>query len=1167
MMEDDPLKHVLHSLINYQRPIRVKGATKGLTALLVSAVFHGTGKTTIFVSPSEKEAKALAQDMAVFLGKDCVFTFPPWELVSADMFSFQPERERARIGMLFRLFNGEKIVSIIPAAAWRERTIPMGAFINYLNNYRAGDTLDRETLVKQLLQGGYVRTAIVAAPGEFSVRGHIVDLFPPTEKNGIRLEFMGDEIESIREFDPDSQRSIRERPSFSLLPAREIIIDERSQERALRQMKMRANELGLARRVKEGLEEKMLSPLIDSVNPLYFSLFYDNPDERDSLFSYLPKEAVVIMDDWGELERGLNQQENEFHRLGHQARQEGKLFLEERDIFLSREEAKTKLLEKGQIVLDRLGLNPWEGPFINLSGKAELEIKPPTHPSSEDAGIFSPAAERISNWIQEGYRAIIICSGEEEIKRMSHLLAHYGLGGEKLSLTTPLIEALIDKSPLPPISLREGSLSAGFLYPPLKIVFLSESDIFGKKTARRFKFRLPRESFFLRSFGDLKEGDYVVHKDHGIGIYRGLKKINFDGIESDFLFIEYAAGDKLYLPVDRLDRIQRYLGPEDYKPRIDRLGSTNWENLKSRVKQSIYKVAEELVAIYAARAVMERRPFSPTDRLYEEFCSLFEYEETPDQAQAIEDIHTDMNRDKPMDRLICGDAGFGKTEVALRAAFRVVMDARQVAVLVPTTILAEQHYQTFKARFDPFPVRVEVLNRLRTKGEIEEILQGLSGGQIDIVIGTHRLLQKDVKFRDLGLVIIDEEQRFGVKDKEKLKKLRTLVDVLTLSATPIPRTLHLALVGLRDMSVINTPPENRLPIKTYVMEFNDGVIADAIRRELARGGQAFFLHDRVRSIYTMAGYLERLVPEAKIAIVHGQLKPSEIEKHMLKFIKREANVLVCTSIISAGLDIPTANTIIINRADRFGLSQLYQIRGRVGRFKEEAFAYLLVPKGAMLSRDAVRRLQVIMELTEPGSGFRIAASDLDIRGAGNILGLAQSGHVSAIGYELYTELMEQTIKEIKGEYREEEEFRPEINLGISAFIPDQYMPDEHLRLLHYKRISMAASDAEIEEIREELMDSHGKTPEELENLFDVIRIRNYLQALKIRKLAYNGKEFIMQFSPSTPVEPKRIMGIIKKTGNRGRISPDYVLSLPFPHLTGRMIPNRIMELIQALIKG
>ncbi|MEK7826417.1 MAG: DEAD/DEAH box helicase, partial [Thermodesulfobacteriota bacterium] len=524
----------------------------------------------------------------------------------------------------------------------------------------------------------------------------------------------------------------------------------------------------------------------------------------------------------------------------------------------------------------------------------------------------------------------------------------------------------------------------------------------------------------------------------------------------------------------------------------------------------------------------------------------------------------DMNGGKPMDRLICGDAGFGKTEVAMRASLRAALDGKQVAVLVPTTILAEQHHQTFSRRLKPYPIRVEVLNRFRTKAEQREILDGLARGAVDIVIGTHRLLQKDVTFRNLGLVIIDEEQRFGVSHKEKLKKLRTLVDVLTLTATPIPRTLHLSLVGIRDLSIINTAPEDRLPVKTHVLEFNEEVIADAIRRELARNGQIFFLHDRVRSIFTMARLVQKLVPEAQVGVVHGRMKPTEIEGAMARFVRREDNVLVCTSIIGSGLDIPTANTIIINRADRFGLAQLYQIRGRVGRSKEEASAYLLVPKGAMLSRDAQKRLQVIMDFTEPGSGFRIASNDLEIRGAGSLLGISQSGHVSAVGYELYTELMDKAIREIKGEPAPEEEVRPEIHLGIPAFIPEAYMADEHRRLVTYKRVSLTSTDEELCGIRDELLDCYGLVPLEVENLLAVIGIRNLLKTLKGKKMGYDGRAMSVFLQEKSPVDPVRIIEIYRRKVRGVQLSPDLKLTIPMPGLAGSAVLTRARELLQEL---
>jgi transcription-repair coupling factor (superfamily II helicase) len=567
----------------------------------------------------------------------------------------------------------------------------------------------------------------------------------------------------------------------------------------------------------------------------------------------------------------------------------------------------------------------------------------------------------------------------------------------------------------------------------------------------------------------------------------------------------------------------------------------------------VREYAEELVSIYAAREALERKSFSPPDRIYEEFCSTFEFEETPDQVKAIEDINLDMDDYKPMDRLICGDAGFGKTEVALRSAFRAVMDGKQVAVLVPTTILAEQHYQTFSRRFNNFPIRVEVLNRFKSAAEQKKIVEEMKNQKVDIVVGTHRLLQKDIEFKDLGLVIIDEEQRFGVAHKEKLKKMRTLVDVLTLSATPIPRTLHLSLVGIRDLSIINTPPEDRVSIKTYVLEFDEDTIKAAIEKELARRGQVFFVHDRVRSIYSIARLVQRLVPQAIVGVVHGQMKPADIEKTMAKFVRQECDVLVCTTIIGSGLDIPTANTIIINRAEKFGLAQLYQIRGRVGRSNQEAFAYLLLPRGAMLSREAMKRLQVIKEFSEPGSGFRIAYNDLEIRGGGNLLGISQSGHISAVGYELYTELMEKTIREIRGEKTEEEEIMPEIQLGISAFIPEEYVQDVHQRLVLYKRISLAVNDEEINQIKNELQDCYGDLPPSAENLLRVISIRNYLKPLKGKKMGYDGKYMYIFFRDNSPVDPAKIIALYRKRIKELRFTPDYKLFVPAPSLPEKEI--------------
>jgi transcription-repair coupling factor (superfamily II helicase) len=594
------------------------------------------------------------------------------------------------------------------------------------------------------------------------------------------------------------------------------------------------------------------------------------------------------------------------------------------------------------------------------------------------------------------------------------------------------------------------------------------------------------------------------------------------------------------------------------------MGGASWDAVKERVKKSVRDVAKELVAVYAAREAMERKPFPPPDRTYEEFCSTFEYEETPGQARAIEDIHADMDDVKPMDRLICGDAGFGKTEVALRAAFRAAMDGKQTALLVPTTILTEQHFATFSRRLADFPIRVDALNRFRSPVEIKKTLADLLKGRVDIVVGTHRLLQKDVAFKNLGLVIIDEEQRFGVAHKEKLKKMRTLVDVIALSATPIPRTLHLSLTGIRDLSIINTPPEDRQPIKTYVLEFDEDVIRVGIEEELSRGGQVFFVHDRVRSIYGIAHLVQRLVPHARVGVVHGRMKPAEIEKAMALFIRREFDVLVCTTIIGSGLDIPSANTIFINRADRFGLAQLYQIRGRVGRGSEEASAYMLLPRGALLSRDALRRLQAIKEFSEPGSGFRIAHNDLEIRGGGNLLGLSQAGHISAVGYELYTELMEKAVREIQGASAPVEDSLPEIQMGISAFLPEDYVQDVHQRLVLYKRISLAADPEDLQDIRAELADCYGPLPQTAENLLRVIGIRNLLVPLKAGKMGFDGKYFYIYFSETSPIDPARITALARKKIRDLRFTPDFRLFLPARPAGAPEILDQAEELLKML---
>ncbi len=1169
-------------------------------AFLLAALSEQLGRPMVVLSPTEKETRTIFSDLSLFLGGDKVFLYPPWDIQSTEMFALQRDVELVRMEILARLLADEPAVVVAPLKALMQKVVPRSLLDAYLEIIAPGGEIPREDLVAKLIAGGYQRTTLVEEKGAFSLRGHVLDIFPPMENQPLRLEFDGDELESVRTFDPASQRSTGRQDAFVLSPAREVIFSEDRRQMALQNIRSRAKTLELPRNVREQLSEMIDVGLSASLNPLFLPLFYESLDpaspqsaprssstetekpgaaatalQLGSFFNYLPGNCLLVLDDALALENAGQSIENEIDRCLLKAKREEKFYLEREASYVSKSSFLKEMRRFQRMILEGLSLDRRpeffsEGESDSLPVKVEslflpLETDPgfgDLHrgPGSEDT-LLSPLIERIRPWLQTGILVTFFCSGRESLQRMRHLLENYELP-VRLPEGSLLDEVLRFPGP-GELSLREGRLSRSFLFPDLNLAVISEEELFGKKITGR-RVRSAREGYFLRSFGDLKEGDYVVHKDHGIGLYQGLHKLNVGGIENDFLLLSYSSGDKLYLPVDRLDQISRYIGPDNYIPKVDKLGGTSWDAVRERVKKSIREVAEELVAIYAAREIMERRSFAPPDAVYEEFCAAFSYDETPDQARAIEDIHVDMNSAKPMDRLVCGDAGFGKTEVAMRAAFRTVMDGRQVAVLVPTTILAEQHYETFGSRMKNYPIRIEALNRFRNKAEQSAVLEGLRKGQVDIVIGTHRLLSKDVTFKNLGLVVIDEEQRFGVSHKEKLKKLRTLVDVLTLSATPIPRTLHLSLVGIRDLSIINTPPEDRQTIKTYVLEFNEEIIRDTIRGELARNGQVFFLHDRVKSIYTMARFVEKLVPEAEISVVHGQMKPKEIEDAMGRFLRKECNVLVCTTIIGSGLDIPTANTILINRADRFGLAQLYQIRGRVGRSSEEAYAYLLVPKGMLLSRDAQKRLQVIMDFSEPGSGFRIASSDMEIRGGGNLLGTSQSGHVSAVGYELYTELMEKTIREIKGEAMPEEEVVPEIHLGLPAFIPEEYMADVHRRLVTYKRISTADSDEELAEIREELADCFGYLPPEVANLLDVIRLRNRLKELRARKMGYDSKQMFIFFSADTPVEPERILALARRKFRGLRLTPDYKLYIPLPGLQGNEILPAAGEVLRLL---
>src|SRR5437879_538333 len=758
-----------------------------------------------------------------------------------------------------------------------------------------------------------------------------------------------------------------------------------------------------------------------------------------------------------------------------------------------------------------------------------------TVPGAE--GPFAAVAPGLREWQREGGRPVVVATTESQRDRAVALLAGHGLALTPTS--APFPQAL--SAPGRALLALVGELTRGVWLPADALALVTEAEIFGERRQIR-RGRRARPAEFLSTLAELKPDDYVVHVDHGIGAYRGLRHMQVADTEGDYLHLEYAGGDRLYVPVDRINLVQRYLSADAAAPPLDKLGGGSWERVKAKTRESILAMAKELLDVYAAREAHGRPAYGAADGLYREFVARFPFEETPDQQRAIDDVLADLAREKPMDRLVCGDVGFGKTEVAMRAAFLAVLEGKQVAVLVPTTVLAQQHLETFVARFAGYPVSVGVLSRFQSPVENKRTIEQLRTSRLDVVIGTHRLLQKDVAFQRLGLLIVDEEHRFGVRHKERIRQLRATVDLLTLTATPIPRTLNMALSGIRDLSVIETPPLDRLAIRTYVTRYDEAVVRDAILRELGRGGQVFFVHNRVENIDAVARRLGELVPETAIAVAHGQMEEGALERTMLAFMHGQSKVLVTSAIIESGLDIPNANTIIINRADTFGLAQLYQLRGRVGRSHHRAYAYLLIPGEHLITADAQKRLRVLQELDDLGGGFRLAAHDLEIRGGGNLLGKQQSGHITAIGLELYTTMMEQAVRELRGE-PQEPDVEPEVQLGIPAFIPESYVPDVSQRLVVYKRLAAIRGGPDLDEIAAELVDRYGRVPALVDPLMRLMELRRWLKDLRIVAARRRGERIVLEFSPTTPVRPETLVEAVHRSHGRLRLVDGATLAV------------------------
>ncbi|MFH1147727.1 MAG: transcription-repair coupling factor [Pseudomonadota bacterium] len=1131
---------------------------KGSSLAFVLSQIEDFRGPVLIVTPGLEDAEILAKECSFFCRRP-VFVFPPYEVFPFSRLSPHKTTVSRRIETLYKLiYDGPVSIVIAPVESLLQKLVPKKTVADFAEYIVSGENLDRESLKKKLIAGGYEATSLVQEVGDFSIRGGIIDVFPPMYSDPVRIDCFGDWVESIRSFDRLTQRSLKTLQEMTILPVHEVILDGGRSSYALQHIRQYALEKDLhlegIREIENEIEQKSHFAGSEFFLPIFYT-------QLDTLRDYLPGDILLVTTSYSEIREREESFRSRIREAALNVKDEPRFSPEPGDLYLMDEQWEAVISPAVHMRLGSFaGEDSPDEPVLHFSILDNAALKTELGILHPQADFLHSVMEMIRSWIDDGESVYLLCDTPDAAHRMEAVLADNDIdSGIKDSNFS--FEA---KRRPESVNIYVTDMKRGFRFPAYRMVFLTEDELAKGKARRPVSFR--KKIAPLLNFSDLKPNDFVVHRDHGISYYRGLVTLAVNNTVNDYLLLEYRDGDKLYLPVYRLNVLQKYIGVEGHDPQVDKLGGKSWHIAKGKVKEAIWQVAHELLDIYARRKVEKGFAFSAPDDSCRDFEKEFQHEETPDQVAAIEETLRDMSMAKPMDRLICGDVGYGKTEVALRAAFKASMDGKQVAVLVPTTVLAEQHYKTFRERFSSFPVKVACLSRFRTPQEQKEILSQLSEGKTDIIIGTHRLLQKDIHFRDVGLLIVDEEHRFGVKAKERLKDIKKTVDVLTLTATPIPRTLQMSLLSVRDLSVMNTPPQDRLPVKTYVTRFEDDVIKEAILREHERGGQAFFVHNRVASISVVAERLQKILPGLKLAVAHGQLSSRALEEVMVRFVRREIDVLVCTTIIESGLDIPSANTIIINRADLLGLAEIHQLRGRVGRSSSQAYAYLLVPPSSYISRDAQKRLEALLDFSELGSGFKLAMSDLQIRGAGNILGTSQTGHIASVGYDLYLDLLEKTVNELKG-IPVEEDFEPEINLEISAYIPEEYVPEPEQRLVTYRRLNMAQDIPELEDIRNEMNDRYGPAPPQVEALLSILAVKQDLKRLRIGRLEAKNGFIVLGFNESSNVPPEVILNMMRRDRKRYRFTPEHKLYVSLSEEQKLQPLEEIKKILQALFQN
>jgi transcription-repair coupling factor (superfamily II helicase) len=1176
--------------------IDLSGLPPAAVAYLLSRAVRGPRSSPfLVVVPDGEAARRMAADLSFFLGGEAgderddeggasgpgptqVLLYPAHDLSAyADV---APDRrlEMERLATLFHLAQGLPFrCLVVPAPALARRVLPRSRLLARSMLVESENELDRERLIRTLTEGGYVRVPVVEDPGTFAVRGAVIDVFPPHGRWPARIELDDWLVTSIKLFDPEDQRTVGTVDRFFVHPVREAMLA--SEELALARVKVRdiCDAIDMptraARQLLEDLESGRLFLGIDALLPALY-------DRLETLFDYLPAGTRVALVDPTAVHVAciaeLDQAEAD-----REARLSARSPAFPLDtLYASDAEIAARLTERPIALFHRLAVGGEAHPVESALGVLE-SVRPGhlLHLGAEDHAplvaelvarrqgqgredALRPLALRIAEWLDGGLRVLITTRTRTQAERLASLLRSYeiSLAGKPEPFSPARLEGRLPRS----VELVIGSLTSGFLFPTEALAIVTEEEIFGTRAVRRPKARnrkRPTAAAFLEDLRELQPGDWVVHVEHGVGRYLGLehKALGLSREEAlrgltpmtvEVLVIEYAGGDKLYLPVTRLHQIQKYVGAEGHVPKLDRLGGQTFAKTKAKVRKHVQEMADELLRLYAQRMATQRPPLPPIDRTYAEFEATFPFEETADQLRAIEDVHADLERPHPMDRIVCGDVGFGKTEVALRAAFRVAMAGRQVAVLCPTTVLAQQHFQTFQARMRPYPVRIEVLSRFVPPQEQARILSDLKEGKVDVVIGTHRLLSKDVHFKHLGLLVVDEEQRFGVTHKERIKRLRAEVDVLTLTATPIPRTLQLAVGGLRDLSLITTAPSDRRAVRTFVTRWDDHLIREAIGRELGRGGQVFFVYNRVEGLYERAQKLQQLVPEARIAVAHGQMSESALEQTMTEFVAGRWDVLCATAIIESGLDIPRANTILIDRADTFGLAQLYQLRGRVGRSKERAYCYLITPPPTAMTDEGRTRIEALERFSDLGAGFHVASLDMELRGAGDVLGVEQSGHVAAVGFDLFLRMLEEAVAQIRGE-PVVQEVDTEITLDEPLYLPDDYVSDVGLRLSLYKRFASAESESEVADLAAEMEDRFGPPPPAALTYVRAMALRTVLRAYRVLGCEATRERVTLHLREDTPLDPAKVLAKVSQPKSPWKLTPDLKLVRRFsPELAG-----------------